>query len=136
MLIFVIFLHNLKLAFLFYAMSIYTEAAFYALKRLQPKKRKIVDRRASKSRKIRYLNIATLLFSLFYTVSYFVLSSWIKLTFWIIGVVFPHWCWRYHVHEKVVNFMAPQPMDLPDMAPKLFDNLFGLKTNRPATAAS
>jgi hypothetical protein len=31
----------------------YTETAFYALKRLQTKKRKIVDRRASKSRKIR-----------------------------------------------------------------------------------
>lgn len=30
-----------------------SEAAFYALKRLQTKKRKIVDRRASKSRKIR-----------------------------------------------------------------------------------
>ncbi|PKA47650.1 hypothetical protein AXF42_Ash014427 [Apostasia shenzhenica] len=30
-----------------------TEAAFYALKKLQPKKRKLVDRRASKSRKIR-----------------------------------------------------------------------------------
>lgn len=30
-----------------------TETAFYALKRLQTKKRKIVDRRASKSRKIR-----------------------------------------------------------------------------------
>ncbi|KAA3454009.1 RRNA processing protein-related isoform 1 [Gossypium australe] len=64
-----------------------TETAFYALKRLQTKKRKIVDRRASKSRKI-----------------------------------------RYHVHEKIVNFMAPEPMNLPPMAPKLFENLFGLKT--------
>ncbi|XP_021286335.1 putative uncharacterized protein DDB_G0270496 [Herrania umbratica] len=67
-----------------------SEAAFYALKRLQTKKRKIVDRRASKSRKI-----------------------------------------RYHVHEKIVNFMAPEPMILPDMAPKLFENLFGLKTKKP-----
>ncbi|XVF45291.1 hypothetical protein PTKIN_Ptkin02bG0193900 [Pterospermum kingtungense] len=64
-----------------------SETAFYALKRLQTKKRKIVDRRASKSRKI-----------------------------------------RYHVHEKIVNFMAPEPMNLPPMAPKLFENLFGLKT--------
>ncbi|XP_030956384.1 protein BFR2-like isoform X1 [Quercus lobata] len=65
---------------------------FYALKRLQTKKRKIVDRRASKSRKI-----------------------------------------RYNVHEKIVNFMAPQTMDLPPMAPKLFENLFGLKTQKPAS---
>ncbi|KAE9592233.1 putative apoptosis-antagonizing transcription factor, AATF leucine zipper-containing [Lupinus albus] len=64
-----------------------SEKAFYALKRMQTKKRKIVDRRASKSRKI-----------------------------------------RYNVHEKIVNFMAPQPMNLPPMAPMLFDNLFGLKT--------
>ncbi|KAL4600036.1 hypothetical protein ACB092_11G169000 [Castanea dentata] len=65
---------------------------FYALKRLQTKKRKIVDRRASKSRKI-----------------------------------------RYNVHEKIVNFMAPQTMDLPPVAPKLFENLFGLKTQKPAS---
>ncbi|KAI3965924.1 hypothetical protein MKX01_010881 [Papaver californicum] len=63
-----------------------SESAFYALKRLQTKKRKIVDRHASKCRKI-----------------------------------------RYHVHEKIVNFMAPEPQDLPQMAPKLFENLFGLK---------
>ncbi|KAI3887225.1 hypothetical protein MKW92_047697, partial [Papaver armeniacum] len=63
-----------------------SESAYYALKRLQTKKRKIVDRRASKCRKI-----------------------------------------RYHVHEKIVNFMAPEPQDLPPMAPKLFENLFGLK---------
>ncbi|CAN6912649.1 unnamed protein product [Brassica oleracea] len=31
-----------------------SEAAFYAMKKFQPKKRKVVDRRASKSRKIRY----------------------------------------------------------------------------------
>ncbi|GAV73427.1 TRAUB domain-containing protein/AATF-Che1 domain-containing protein [Cephalotus follicularis] len=68
-----------------------TETAFYALRKLQTKKRKVVDRRASKSRKI-----------------------------------------RYNVHEKIVNFMAPQPMDLPPMAPKLFENLFGLKTQKPA----
>ncbi|KAJ8447285.1 hypothetical protein Cgig2_013062 [Carnegiea gigantea] len=70
-----------------------SEPAFYALKRLQIKKRKVVDRRASKSRKI-----------------------------------------RYHVHEKIVNFMAPQPMNLPPMAPKLFENLFGLKTQKPSSA--
>ncbi|GKV02838.1 hypothetical protein SLEP1_g15227 [Rubroshorea leprosula] len=56
---------------------------------LQTKKRNIVDRPASKSRKI-----------------------------------------RYHVHEKIVNFMAPQPMNLPSMALKLFENLFGLKTRK------
>lgn len=61
-----------------------SETAFHALKKLQPKKRKIVDRRASKSRKI-----------------------------------------RYNVHEKIVNFMAPVAMNLPQMAPKLFENLFG-----------
>lgn len=71
-----------------------SEPAFYALKRLQLKKRKVVDRRASKSRKI-----------------------------------------RYHVHEKIVNFMAPQPVNLPPMAPKLFENLFGLKTQKPSSAA-
>ena len=68
-----------------------SETAFYALKRLQTKKRKIVDRRASKSRKI-----------------------------------------RYNIHEKIVNFMAPQPVNLPPMAPKLFENLFtGGSTHRP-----
>ncbi|KAJ0462848.1 putative apoptosis-antagonizing transcription factor, AATF leucine zipper-containing [Helianthus annuus] len=72
-----------------------SETAFYALKRLQTKKRKIVDRRASKSRKI-----------------------------------------RYHVHEKIVNFMAPEPMNIPPMAPKLFENLFGLKTPKPASVVS
>ncbi|KAK6804335.1 hypothetical protein RDI58_002119 [Solanum bulbocastanum] len=68
-----------------------SETAFYALKRLQTKKRKIVDRRASKSRKI-----------------------------------------RYNIHEKIVNFMAPnQPVNLPEMAPKLFENLFsGGSTHR------
>ncbi|XP_059461289.1 uncharacterized protein LOC132190342 [Corylus avellana] len=71
-----------------------SETAFYALKRLQTKKRKIVDRRASKSRKI-----------------------------------------RYQVHEKIVNFMAPRPSELPPMAPKLFENLFGLKTQRPASVS-
>ncbi|KAL8188696.1 hypothetical protein R6Q57_029716 [Mikania cordata] len=71
-----------------------SETAFYAMKRLQTKKRKIVDRRASKSRKI-----------------------------------------RYHVHEKIVNFMAPEPMNVPPMAPKLFENLFGLKTLKPASVS-
>ncbi|KAK3163610.1 hypothetical protein QOZ80_1AG0005900 [Eleusine coracana subsp. coracana] len=61
-----------------------SESAFYALKKQQQKKRKLVDRRASKSRKI-----------------------------------------RYHVHEKITNFMAPVPAVLPPMAPKLFENLFG-----------
>ncbi|CAK8540595.1 unnamed protein product [Lathyrus sativus] len=72
-----------------------SEKAFYALKRMQTKKRKIVDRRASKSRKI-----------------------------------------RYNVHEKIVNFMAPQPANIPPMAPMLFENLFGLKTQRSSAAAS
>ncbi|OUZ99351.1 Apoptosis-antagonizing transcription factor [Macleaya cordata] len=71
-----------------------SESAFYALKRLQTKKRKIVDRRASKSRKI-----------------------------------------RYHVHEKIVNFMAPEPLNLPPMAPKLFENLFGLKNQKTTSVA-
>ncbi|THG14569.1 hypothetical protein TEA_004975 [Camellia sinensis var. sinensis] len=66
-----------------------SESTFYALKRMQTKKRKIVDRRASKCRKI-----------------------------------------RYNVHEKIVNFMAPQPVQVPPMAPKLFENLFGLKTQK------
>ncbi|CAL5382649.1 unnamed protein product [Camellia sinensis] len=69
-----------------------SESTFYALKRMQTKKRKIVDRRASKCRKI-----------------------------------------RYNVHEKIVNFMAPQPMQVPPMAPKLFENLFGLKTQKPVS---
>ncbi|KAK6121558.1 hypothetical protein DH2020_044696 [Rehmannia glutinosa] len=71
-----------------------SETVFYALKRLQTKKRKIVDRRASKSRKI-----------------------------------------RYNVHEKIVNFMAPRPTDVPPMASKLFENLFGLKTQKTASGA-
>lgn len=71
-----------------------SEMAFYALKRLQTKKRKIVDRRASKSRKI-----------------------------------------RYNVHEKIVNFMAPQRADIPPTALKLFENLFGLKTQKSASGA-
>ncbi|CAN6358344.1 unnamed protein product [Urochloa humidicola] len=61
-----------------------SESAIYALRKQQVKKRKLVDRRASKSRKI-----------------------------------------RYHVHEKITNFMAPGPMTLPPIAPKLFENLFG-----------
>lgn len=69
-----------------------SEKAFYAIKRLQSKKRKMVDRRASKSRKI-----------------------------------------RYNIHEKIVNFMAPQPMNLPPMAPKLFENLFNLKSSSPTS---
>ncbi|XP_074272810.1 uncharacterized protein LOC141596516 [Silene latifolia] len=71
-----------------------SEATFYTLKNKQPKKRKVVDRRASKSRKI-----------------------------------------RYNVHEKIVNFMAPRPVDMPEMAPKLFQNLFGLRTQKSSSAA-
>ncbi|KAL6513448.1 hypothetical protein OROGR_020934 [Orobanche gracilis] len=72
-----------------------SETAYYALKRLQTKKRKIVDRHASKSRKI-----------------------------------------RYNVHEKIVNFMAPRPTDLPPMASKLFENLFGLKTQKTSSVGA
>ncbi|ONI22408.1 hypothetical protein PRUPE_2G127200 [Prunus persica] len=68
-----------------------SETAFYSLKKLQTKKRKIVDRRASKSRKI-----------------------------------------RYNVHEKIVNFMAPEPMTLPTLVPDL-NNLFGLKNQKRAS---
>uniref|UniRef100_A0A0A8XPU3 Apoptosis-antagonizing transcription factor C-terminal domain-containing protein n=1 Tax=Arundo donax TaxID=35708 RepID=A0A0A8XPU3_ARUDO len=68
-------------------------SAFYALKKQQLKKRKLVDRRASKSRKI-----------------------------------------RYHVHEKITNFMAPVPMVLPPMTPKLFENLFGTGSQKSTTA--
>jgi len=53
-------------------------------RRQHTKKRKVVDRRASKGRKI-----------------------------------------RYNVLEPLVNFMAPEPMELPPMTSKLFSNLFG-----------
>ncbi|KAK8916287.1 hypothetical protein KSP39_PZI022749 [Platanthera zijinensis] len=66
-----------------------SEAAFHSLKKQRPRKRKVVDRRASKSRKI-----------------------------------------RYTVHEKIVNFMAPVAMKLPDMAPQLFENLFGTSNQK------
>ncbi|XP_021819778.1 protein AATF-like isoform X1 [Prunus avium] len=68
-----------------------SETAFYSLKKLHTKKRKIVDRRASKSRKI-----------------------------------------RYNVHEKIVNFLAPERMTLPTMVPDL-NNLFGLKNQKRAS---
>ncbi|XP_038709311.1 putative uncharacterized protein DDB_G0270496 isoform X2 [Tripterygium wilfordii] len=42
---------------------------------------------------------------------------------------------RHDVHEKIVNFMAPRPMNLPAMAPKLFENLFGLRTQKPNSMA-
>ncbi|MFS8022703.1 putative apoptosis-antagonizing transcription factor, protein AATF/Bfr2 [Helianthus anomalus] len=42
-------------------------------------------------------------------------------------------CHPYHVHEKIVNFMAPEPMNIPPMVPKLFENLFGLKTPKLAS---
>ncbi|MQL85620.1 hypothetical protein Taro_018138, partial [Colocasia esculenta] len=70
----------------FESFDIASEPAYSALRKSQTRKRKTVDRRASKSRKI-----------------------------------------RYSVHEKIVNFMAPLPMVLPPMAPKLFENLFGLQ---------
>lgn len=50
----------------------------------EPKQRKIVDRRASKGRKI-----------------------------------------RYHVHEKLVNFMTPDDAELPEYTARIFANLFG-----------
>lgn len=49
-----------------------------------PKQRKVVDRRASKGRKL-----------------------------------------RYHIHEKLVNFMAPVELEAPQYASQLFSNLFG-----------
>lgn len=52
----------------------------------EPKNRKIVDRRASKGRKI-----------------------------------------RYHVHDKLVNFMTPNDTDIPEYASRIFANLFGHK---------
>ncbi|XP_058084819.1 uncharacterized protein LOC131232533 isoform X2 [Magnolia sinica] len=71
-----------------------SEMAFYALKKVQTKKRKVVDRRASKGRKI-----------------------------------------RYHKHKEIEHFMAPEPMNLPPMAPKLFENLFGQKNQKSAPVA-
>ncbi|WPT18191.1 hypothetical protein PSENEW3_00006192 [Picochlorum sp. SENEW3] len=50
----------------------------------EPKQRKIVDRRASKGRKI-----------------------------------------RYHIHEKLVNFMTPEQEEVPEYASRIFSNLFG-----------
>lgn len=72
-----------------------SETAFYALKKLQTKKRKIVDRRASKSRKI-----------------------------------------RYTIHEKIVNFMTPMPVDLHQATPKLVNNIFGLKLHKSTTTTA
>ncbi|CAI9786040.1 unnamed protein product [Fraxinus pennsylvanica] len=69
-----------------------SETTLYAMKRLQSKKRKIVDRRASKSRKL-----------------------------------------RYHIHEKIVNFVAPRSMKLPPDASMIFQNLFGLRTQKSAS---
>ncbi len=53
------------------------------------KKRKLVDRRASKGRKL-----------------------------------------RYHVQDKLVNFMAPVATDTPLVTTQLFSNLFGRATSR------
>ena len=49
-----------------------------------PKQRKLVDRRASKGRKL-----------------------------------------RYHIHEKLANFMAPVELNAPQFASNIFANLFG-----------
>ncbi|CAA6657070.1 unnamed protein product [Spirodela intermedia] len=70
-----------------------SEPSLHAFKKFQTKKRKTVDRRASKNRKI-----------------------------------------RYNVHDKIVNFMAPRPMVLPPTAPKLFENLFGLRKKQSASS--
>ena len=51
------------------------------------KRRKVVDRKASKGRKI-----------------------------------------RYHVHEKLVNFMVPAEFDRPEFAEKLFGSLFAYRS--------
>jgi hypothetical protein len=32
---------------------------------------------------------------------------------------------RYHVHDKLVSFMAPVELDAPQFAPQLFSHLFG-----------
>ncbi|KAK4270009.1 hypothetical protein QN277_023098 [Acacia crassicarpa] len=72
-----------------------SKKALDTLRKMQPKKRKIVDRRASKSRKI-----------------------------------------RYNVHENIVNFMAPESMNLPLMVPKLFGDLFGLKSQRSSAGTA
>ncbi|XP_028787176.1 uncharacterized protein LOC114743146 [Neltuma alba] len=69
-----------------------SEKVLYALKKMQPKKRKLVDHQASKTRKI-----------------------------------------RYNVHENVVNVMALESTTLPPMVPKLFGDLFGLKSQRLST---
>ncbi|KAL5200418.1 hypothetical protein ABZP36_021621 [Zizania latifolia] len=86
------FYHQLLKEFLESCDAGASESAFYALRKQQHKKRKLVDRRASKSRKI-----------------------------------------RYHVHEKIANFMAPVPMVVPPMAPKLFENLFGMGNQKSTT---
>jgi Apoptosis-antagonizing transcription factor, C-terminal len=43
---------------------------------------------------------------------------------------------RYNnVHEKIVNFMAPLPMTITSMVPKLFENLFGNGNQQMKTSA-
>ncbi|KAG7673911.1 hypothetical protein Ndes2526B_g02616 [Nannochloris sp. 'desiccata'] len=54
-----------------------------------PKQRKLVDRRASKGRKL-----------------------------------------RYHIHEKLANFMAPVELNAPQFASNIFANLFGVAAGR------
>ncbi|RXH93371.1 hypothetical protein DVH24_013947 [Malus domestica] len=78
--------------------------SFYSLKKLHAKKRKIVDRRASNSRKIR-LHCSRL----------------IALCFCV-----------DNVYEKIVNFMAPETMVVSPMLLDV-NNLFGLKKQKPAS---
>lgn len=59
-------------------------ASLLSSPRQGPKRRKAVDRRASKGRKL-----------------------------------------RYHVHDKLVGFMAPLELEAPRYAAQLFSNLFG-----------
>jgi protein AATF/BFR2 len=100
----------------------YAESAFYAIRKQQVKKRKLVDRRASKSRKIRFGLFSSALFGC-QRFSFFNLFDLLLgyHAFWFSCDLF-----RYNVHEKITNFMAPVPMDLPPMTPKLFENLFGM----------
>jgi protein AATF/BFR2 len=32
---------------------------------------------------------------------------------------------RYHIHEKLVNFVTPVELDAPQFASNIFNNLFG-----------
>ena len=98
----------------------YADSAFYALQKQQVKKRKLVDRRASKSRKIRF---GSILLCLLAAREFFQLLN-LLLGYRVLFSLLRDLS-RYHVHEKITNFMAPVPMAVPPMAPKLFENLFG-----------